>query len=78
MDPRPRDAQTTKMKGYAFETPWSGMFDPVNPGDPLPSWEKGKVKQDILEFVRSVSGRGGPSFIPPEERIAAINIDGTI
>ena len=64
--------------GNAFETPWSDKFGHVKPENPLPSWEKGKVKQDILEFVQSVSLRGGPSYTPPEERIAAINLDGTI
>jgi hypothetical protein len=64
--------------GSAFETPWSGMFNHVDPIDPLPSWEKGKIKQDILEFVQSVSRTGEPSFTPPEDRVAAINLDGTL
>ena len=62
----------------AFETPWSGMFDHVDPADPLPSWENGKIKQDIMEFVQSVSRRGEPSFTPLADRIAAIALDGSL
>ena len=43
--------------------------------DPLPSWNAGKAKQSILEFVRRVTTEGGDAFVPVPERIAAIRSD---
>jgi phosphoserine phosphatase len=43
----------------------------------LPSWNDGPAKTAILEFVRSVT-TPGDSFIPPAERIAALDNDGTL
>ncbi|MFO1090953.1 MAG: HAD family hydrolase [Hyphomicrobiales bacterium] len=45
--------------------------------DPLPSWRDGTARQAILDFVlRSVTP--GDGFIPPEERIAVFDNDGTL
>jgi phosphoglycolate phosphatase-like HAD superfamily hydrolase len=46
--------------------------------DPLPSWNDGPVKQSILEFVAKVTQQGGPDFVPPPERIATFDNDGTL
>lgn len=46
--------------------------------DPLPSWNAGKSKQAILDFVRKVTQEGGPDFVPPERRIATFDNDGTL
>jgi hypothetical protein len=46
--------------------------------DPLPSWNEGKAKQAILEFVAKVMKKGGPSFVPVAERIATFDNDGTL
>jgi phosphoserine phosphatase len=43
----------------------------------LPSWNDGPAKVAILGFVRSVTA-AGDSFIPPPERIAAFDNDGTL
>ena len=45
--------------------------------DPLPSWNDGPAKQAILNFVRTTTDRTGPNFVPPEQRIAAFDQDGT-
>ncbi|MGO9062055.1 MAG: HAD family hydrolase [Candidatus Binataceae bacterium] len=45
--------------------------------DPLPSWNEGPAKQAILEFVRATTDRAGPSYVPPEDRLAAFDQDGT-
>ena len=45
--------------------------------DPLPSWNAGAAKTAILEFVESVT-RPGASFVPPAERIATFDADGTL
>ncbi|NNC18706.1 haloacid dehalogenase-like hydrolase [Corallococcus exiguus] len=46
--------------------------------DPLPSWNDGPVKQSILAFVTRATTEGGPGYIPPEERIATFDNDGTL
>jgi len=47
-------------------------------GDPLPSWNEGAAKQAILKFVETTTMQGGPSFVPPAERIATFDQDGTL
>lgn len=46
--------------------------------DPLPSWNDGPAKQAILDFVKATTENGGAKFIPPEERIATFDQDGTL
>ena len=45
--------------------------------DPLPSWNDGPAKQAIVTFVKETTEQGSPSFVPPAERIAAFDQDGT-
>ena len=47
-------------------------------GDPLPSWNEGPVKQAIIQFVGDTSREGAPTFVPPAERIATFDNDGTL
>ncbi len=46
--------------------------------DPLPSWNDGAAKARILEFVQAVTVAGTPTFVPPAERIAVFDNDGTL
>ena len=46
--------------------------------DSLPSWKDGKAKQSIIDFVTKVMKEGSPDFVPPEERIATFDNDGTL
>ena len=46
--------------------------------DPLPSWNGGLAKQAITDFVARVTAEGGPDFVPPAERIAVFDNDGTL
>jgi hypothetical protein len=46
--------------------------------DSLPSWNDGKAKQSIIEFVAQVTKAGSPDFVPPAERIAVFDNDGTL
>ena len=45
---------------------------------PLASWNDGPAKQAILDFVRMTTDRASPGFVPPEERIATFDQDGTL
>jgi hypothetical protein len=44
----------------------------------LPSWNDGATKQSILDFVAAVTREGSPDFVPPAERIATFDNDGTL
>jgi hypothetical protein len=46
--------------------------------DPLPSWNDGKAKQSVIDFVKRVTAKGGKEFVPPAERIAVFDNDGTL
>jgi len=46
--------------------------------DPLPSWNDGPAKQAIVEFVQTTTTQGSPQFVPPGERIATFDQDGTL
>jgi len=46
--------------------------------DPLPSWNTGAARQAILDFVAQVTAEGSPGHVPPEERIAVFDNDGTL
>jgi hypothetical protein len=46
--------------------------------DPLSSWNDSNVKRSILDFVMRVTTEGGAEFVPPEERIAVFDNDGTL
>lgn len=46
--------------------------------DPLPSWNDSPAKQAIVSFVNSTTTTGSPDFVPPEERIATFDQDGTL
>jgi phosphoglycolate phosphatase-like HAD superfamily hydrolase len=49
------------------------MADPAA----LPSWNDGPAKAAVLQFVRSVT-TPGESFVPPAERVATFDNDGTL
>jgi haloacid dehalogenase-like hydrolase len=46
--------------------------------DPLPSWNQGKVKQTIINFVRNVTDPTNANYVPPGKRIATFDNDGTL
>ena len=45
---------------------------------PLASWNDGPAKQAILDFVRATTDQASSKFVPPEERIACFDQDGTL
>lgn len=46
--------------------------------EPLPSWNEGPAKKAILQFVHDTTTQGAPDYVPPEERIATFDQDGTM
>jgi len=45
---------------------------------PLANWNNTPTRQSILDFVAAVTTPGSPDFVPPEERIATFDNDGTL
>ena len=46
--------------------------------NPLSSWNDGPAKKAILEFVAAVTDENGKDYVPPAERIATFDNDGTL
>ena len=46
--------------------------------DTLASWNEGPAKQAIVDFVKATTDKSSPNFVPPEERIATFDQDGTL
>jgi len=46
--------------------------------DHLRSWKDGPTKKAIVEFVKTTTDKASPNFVPPAERIATFDNDGTL
>ena len=46
--------------------------------DALASWNDGPAKQTIVAFVQATTEEGGSHFVPPDDRIATFDQDGTL
>jgi len=46
--------------------------------DTLPSWSDGPTKQAIIQFVQATSNKSDARYVPPEDRIATFDQDGTL
>jgi phosphoserine phosphatase len=46
--------------------------------NPLPSWNEGKTKQSIIDFVNDVTNETSPNYVKPEDRIATFDNDGCL
>jgi phosphoglycolate phosphatase-like HAD superfamily hydrolase len=46
--------------------------------DPLPSWNEGDSRDAIMSFVERVVDASGDDYVPPLERIAVFDNDGTL
>ena len=47
-------------------------------GDPLASWNDGATKKAIVDFVHATTDQSSPRFVPPADRIATFDQDGTL
>ena len=65
---------------YAVSVLWVSIITMscAQAGDPLPSWNDGPAKKNILEFVKKVTLKKGTHYVPPPERIAVFDNDGTL
>ncbi|GIK85714.1 MAG: haloacid dehalogenase [Betaproteobacteria bacterium] len=51
---------------------------PACAADPLPSWNAGPAKARIVGFVKAVTDKRSKDYVPPAERIAVFDNDGTL
>jgi len=51
---------------------------PAALAEPLPSWNEGPAKKAIVEFVRTIADKSSANYVPPEQRIATFDNDGTL
>jgi len=75
--------------GYHHDVRWTPqrvllwlllVFSPISlfAAEPLPSWRDSAAKNDILTFVQAVTDPSARTFVPPAERIAVFDNDGTL
>ncbi|UIF87743.1 HAD family hydrolase [Cupriavidus sp. UYPR2.512] len=50
----------------------------VSAAEALPSWRDGASRQALLKFIGDVTRPGSPNFVPPEQRVAVFDNDGTL
>ncbi len=50
----------------------------IKKSDPLPSWNEGTAKSEIINFVNTVTKKDDPMFVEKEQRIATFDNDGTL
>jgi hypothetical protein len=50
----------------------------LSASESLPSWNEGVAKQKIIEFVKATCDPVNPNYVPPENRIATFDQDGTL
>lgn len=75
MDLRRREFGTLLLGGAAG---LSVAGKAAEQSDPLPSWNDGSAKEAILKFVRATTDSASRYFLPPEERVAEFDQDGTL
>jgi len=78
-----RDAMTSRRAFLAASAAacallLAGCAAPARTVDPLPSWNDGTARQSIVAFVGKVTREGTADYVPPAERIAVFDNDGTL
>ena len=72
------------MKRHAWPVPLTALATlaahpaAAAPGEGLPSWNEGPAKRAIVQFVQTTTDPASPQFVPPAERIATFDQDGTL
>ncbi|MFZ2069637.1 MAG: HAD family hydrolase [Xanthobacteraceae bacterium] len=81
----PGSSRRTLLSALALFPAFPGALLPISASaqtaatsGPLSSWNDGAAKKAITECVSRVTRQGGPDFVPPDERIATFDNDGTL
>jgi hypothetical protein len=71
-------AMTVLPAASALLLPAAASAQAAAANDPLPSWNEGAAKQAIIRFISVTTDKTSPDYVPPEERIATFDQDGTL
>jgi phosphoglycolate phosphatase-like HAD superfamily hydrolase len=74
----PPSVKSAQSPGATASTASRPPQSAATSSDPLPSWNASVSKGAIVDFVGRVTREGGPDFVPPAERIATFDNDGTL
>lgn len=66
------------MKMISFGLLLGLVLSVAQAADPLPSWNDGPTKAGLISFITDAETEGSKGFIPPAERIAVFDNDGTL
>jgi phosphoserine phosphatase len=67
---------TIAIVGSAYSQP--SRQNTITAHDPLNLWNEGPAKASILSFVKTVTDKTNPKFLPLQDRVAVFDMDGTI
>jgi len=67
-----------KIGAYAAVLLFSTTINAASLQDPLPSWNDGSIKKNIIQFVTEVTDKSSVAYVAPQDRIAAFDNDGTL
>ncbi|MEE1656198.1 HAD family hydrolase [Microvirga sp. CF3062] len=70
--------RTNLARTAAFVLIAASWAAPGRAQEPLPSWNDTAPRKAIVAFVDRVTKQGSPDFVPPAERIATFDNDGTL
>lgn len=73
-----RSLATLFARALAIVVPLTLSSHAMAEADPLPSWNDGAAKRAIIGFVQATTTESSPEFVPPAERIATFDQDGTL
>lgn len=73
-----RSIKTTSLSIFIALLFCCAIASAFEANDPLPSWHNGSAKRKILDFVAAVTNSRSPDYVPPDDRIAVFDQDGTL
>ena len=75
---RKRSAGFSRGALFVVAIALTALANPARASELLPSWSDGASKARIVDFVRSVTDPTSKQYVPPAERIAVFDNDGTL
>jgi len=66
------------IAGLLVAGAWAAASSLVQAADALSSWNEGTAKASIVRFVERTTAARSPDFVPPAERVAVFDNDGTL
>src|SRR5262245_57394635 len=75
---KPRRSLPLALRCLVINAALASQYGAVSAEDPLPSWKETEPKKAITQFVAQVSRKGSTFYVPPAERIATFDNDGTL